>query len=104
MELVKLVAAVIGGGGLVKLFNLFWSKKAADIKSLSDIIDKMDERIKAQDVRIAILEGALTKKDRVIIDYEQQNTRYERAFNKKCEQDNCPIWQSFKKLTENELG
>lgn len=104
MEIVKLLAAVIGGGGLVKLFNVFWSKKASEIKNLTDIINQMDKRINSQDVRIDELERALGKKDRVIIDYEQQNTRYERAFNRKCEVDKCPIWEKFKQLTEDELG
>lgn len=112
-ELVKPLIALFAGGGLVKVFDMMLNKRGNDIKTLRGIIETMDLRITRQDVhiskqdkRITELEKTVTIKDRIIIDYEQQNTRYERSFNKGdgCDCKPCPIMEMFNKLTKDDLG
>jgi hypothetical protein len=101
MTLVGYVIAAVSGGGLLKLFTIVWGRENRQIKSLRDIIDQMDIRIKAQDLRIATLEKALGVKDDEIISQEADINKFKRAMNSRmlCGADECPIVTRYNELT-----
>jgi chromosome segregation and condensation protein ScpB len=104
-KIIELVLVALGGGVGYKLLSSVFGYNASRIKSLTDIIDKMDARLKAQDIRIDGLEKELefVKNEKLGV-YEMLNRyKYAATFLKLCtHKKTCPMAKAFCELGESE--
>ena len=108
LQVIEVIGAAVGGGVGYKILSSIFGYNTSKIKSLTDIIDTMDARMRQQDAKITAQDERIDelekkvediKEEKISVMTELEKYKYAATFRKQCkDKAKCPMYLAFKDL------